>query len=310
MKANQPKEWFKSSMSTHPLYVVTSFSSNFGDAGKASFNVGDIIWAGKSFDETKPVGVVDNGTWVEFRFGQDGGVITEGFGKVNGFSVNNKKTYLTDKPIGKLSGQIGVGTKLNKVPVSPVAVVRPSNHILVKASTIKVYVPNAIASYSGYYDVNGDYILLIDTLQYNDGWFKILGGFHTINGYWHQMDSRDYNKGSVKDFTILENQADPKYATLKDTGGNGLLDTGVPAAPIAPVIRLTDTAPAKKIDAPVAPATNPMVISNVLGSVGMLGGLYWAHKQKSGFWGYVGYAILGSVVGGTVGKIGDTLTGK
>lgn len=36
-------------------------------------------------------------------------------------------------------------------------------------------------------------------------------------------------------------------------------------------------------------------------TIGMIGGLYFANKQNSGFWGYVGYALLGSIVGSTIG---------
>jgi hypothetical protein len=41
----------------------------------------------------------------------------------------------------------------------------------------------------------------------------------------------------------------------------------------------------------------------VLGSIGMLGGLYYAFTMKKGFWGYVGFGVLGSIAGGLVGNI-------
>lgn len=41
----------------------------------------------------------------------------------------------------------------------------------------------------------------------------------------------------------------------------------------------------------------------VLGSIGMLGGLYYAFTTKKGFWGYVGFGLLGSIAGGLVGNI-------
>jgi hypothetical protein len=44
-------------------------------------------------------------------------------------------------------------------------------------------------------------------------------------------------------------------------------------------------------------------ISPVLGSIGLLYGLYYAKKSDSGFLGYVEYAILGGVVGSTVGGL-------
>ena len=41
----------------------------------------------------------------------------------------------------------------------------------------------------------------------------------------------------------------------------------------------------------------------VLGSIGMLGGLYYAFTTKKSFLGYVGFALLGSIAGGLVGNI-------
>ena len=52
----------------------------------------------------------------------------------------------------------------------------------------------------------------------------------------------------------------------------------------------------------VTKESNP--IPDILSSVGMLAGLYYAHTKKSHFWGYVGYAALGSLAFGIVGKIG------
>jgi len=43
--------------------------------------------------------------------------------------------------------------------------------------------------------------------------------------------------------------------------------------------------------------------SQMLGSIGSLGGLYYAFKKNKGFWGYVGFGLLGSVVGYTLGRV-------
>lgn len=43
-------------------------------------------------------------------------------------------------------------------------------------------------------------------------------------------------------------------------------------------------------------------IRSVASTVGAIGGAYFAYKKDKGFWGYVGFMILGSfVVGGLVG---------
>ena len=43
----------------------------------------------------------------------------------------------------------------------------------------------------------------------------------------------------------------------------------------------------------------------IVGSVGTLGGLYYAFKGKKGFWGYVGFAILGGLAGSIIGGLYD-----
>ena len=51
--------------------------------------------------------------------------------------------------------------------------------------------------------------------------------------------------------------------------------------------------------------------TQILGSIGTIGGLYYAFKKKKGFWGYVGFALLGSVIGFQLGRIiypSDALT--
>jgi hypothetical protein len=41
----------------------------------------------------------------------------------------------------------------------------------------------------------------------------------------------------------------------------------------------------------------------VLASAGALAGLYFAFKQKKGFWGYAGYFVLGSIAGHLAGNV-------
>lgn len=43
----------------------------------------------------------------------------------------------------------------------------------------------------------------------------------------------------------------------------------------------------------------------ILGSIGTLGGLYYAFKGKKGFWGYAGFAILGGIAGSIIGGLYD-----
>lgn len=38
-------------------------------------------------------------------------------------------------------------------------------------------------------------------------------------------------------------------------------------------------------------------------SIGFVGGLVYAFKTKKGFWGYVGYSVLFSLIGGTVSSL-------
>lgn len=40
-----------------------------------------------------------------------------------------------------------------------------------------------------------------------------------------------------------------------------------------------------------------------LSSIGALGGLYFAFRGKKGFWGYVGFFILGSIAGNLAGTV-------
>jgi len=40
-----------------------------------------------------------------------------------------------------------------------------------------------------------------------------------------------------------------------------------------------------------------------LGSLGFAGGLFYAYKKGSSFWGYVGFGLLGSMAGSAVGTI-------
>jgi hypothetical protein len=43
----------------------------------------------------------------------------------------------------------------------------------------------------------------------------------------------------------------------------------------------------------------------ILGSIGTLGGLYYAFKGKKGFWGFAGFAILGGIAGSIIGGLYD-----
>ena len=43
----------------------------------------------------------------------------------------------------------------------------------------------------------------------------------------------------------------------------------------------------------------------ILGSIGTLGGLYYAFSNKKGFWGFVGFALLGGVAGSVIGGLYD-----
>ena len=43
----------------------------------------------------------------------------------------------------------------------------------------------------------------------------------------------------------------------------------------------------------------------ILGSVGTLGGLYYAFSSKKGFWGYLGFAIIGGMAGSIIGGLYD-----
>ena len=48
-------------------------------------------------------------------------------------------------------------------------------------------------------------------------------------------------------------------------------------------------------------------VTSIASTVGLIAGLVYAHKQKSHFWGYVGFGLLGSVVFGAVGRIGQVI---
>lgn len=43
----------------------------------------------------------------------------------------------------------------------------------------------------------------------------------------------------------------------------------------------------------------------IVGSIGTLGGLYYAFSNKKGFWGYVGFALLGGLAGSIIGGLYD-----
>ncbi len=43
----------------------------------------------------------------------------------------------------------------------------------------------------------------------------------------------------------------------------------------------------------------------ILGSVGTLGGLYYAFSNKKGAWAYLGFALLGGIAGSIIGGLYD-----
>lgn len=48
-------------------------------------------------------------------------------------------------------------------------------------------------------------------------------------------------------------------------------------------------------------------LPSILGSVGTLWGFYYSFSKDKGFWSYVGFGLLGSIAGGTVGTIIKTV---
>lgn len=51
-------------------------------------------------------------------------------------------------------------------------------------------------------------------------------------------------------------------------------------------------------------------LTYALSSAGLVGGIWFAYKRNSGFWGYVGFALLGSIAGSAVGMTIDAMTTK
>lgn len=43
----------------------------------------------------------------------------------------------------------------------------------------------------------------------------------------------------------------------------------------------------------------------ILGSIGTLGGLYYAFSKNKGAWAYIGYALLGGIAGSMIGSLYD-----
>ena len=43
----------------------------------------------------------------------------------------------------------------------------------------------------------------------------------------------------------------------------------------------------------------------ILGSIGTLGGLYYAFSNKKGAWAYLGFALVGGIAGGIIGSLYD-----
>ena len=42
---------------------------------------------------------------------------------------------------------------------------------------------------------------------------------------------------------------------------------------------------------------------NILSTLGAIGGLYYAYSKGKGFWGYVGFFVLGSIAGHLAGNV-------
>jgi hypothetical protein len=43
----------------------------------------------------------------------------------------------------------------------------------------------------------------------------------------------------------------------------------------------------------------------ILGSIGTLGGLYYAFSKSKGAWGYIGFALVGGIAGSIIGGLYD-----
>jgi hypothetical protein len=84
----------------------------------------------------------------------------------------------------------------------------------------------------------------------------------------------------------------------------------------------TKTGATVKTAAPATPAKTPapegfserskkiMNITSIGSSVGLLAGLGYAFSKKKGFWGYVGFSILGSIAFGTAAGVGAQILVK
>ncbi len=51
-------------------------------------------------------------------------------------------------------------------------------------------------------------------------------------------------------------------------------------------------------------------LAGIMGTIGMGAGLYLAYKTHSGVWGYLGFAFIGGMLGGTVGNVIGAATKK
>lgn len=60
----------------------------------------------------------------------------------------------------------------------------------------------------------------------------------------------------------------------------------------------------KALDKSVASNGKIMNITQISSSIGFIAGLGYAFKKNKGFWGYVGFGLLGSIFIGTIGNIG------
>lgn len=50
-------------------------------------------------------------------------------------------------------------------------------------------------------------------------------------------------------------------------------------------------------------ATNILMIRYAAGSIGTIGGAVIAYKKQKGFWGYIGFMLLGSILVGSIATV-------
>jgi hypothetical protein len=115
------------------------------------------------------------------------------------------------------------------------------------------------------------------------------------------------------------------YVTIKETQVSGNADKTIPEGIAVDVVQendntltlangdwinTSDAMPYTESTEVNASGNVKLVIENendktmmLLSSIGFLAGLYYAFTKKKSFWGYVGFGLLGSVVGSVSGSI-------